>query len=91
VRPGNAGGGRRCVARLGTRTQPFCDTAVLKRDGPRPKLLVVMEARRLKVEQAVRQLLEREQLPEPDDVEHRETSIVLLWHEQRLAVVVDLD
>jgi hypothetical protein len=39
----------------------------------------------------MRQLLEREQLPEPDEIEHREDSIVLLWHEQRLAVVVDLD
>jgi hypothetical protein len=64
---------------------------VLKRYGRRAKLLVVIEARRLKVERAVRQLLEREQLPEPDEIEHRENSIVLLWHEQMLAVVVDLD
>ena len=64
---------------------------MLKPDGPRAKLLVVIETRRLKVEQAVRRLLEREQLPEPDEIEHRENSIVLLWHEQMLAVVVDLD
>jgi len=64
---------------------------VLTPDGPRVKLLVVIEARRLKVDQTMRRLLEREQLPEPDEVEHRENSIVLLWHEQRLAVVVDLD
>ena len=51
----------------------------------------MFEARRLTVEQAVRRLLEREQLPEPDEIEHRENSIVLVWHEQRLAVVVDHD
>jgi hypothetical protein len=39
----------------------------------------------------VHALLERERLPAPDEVEHRENSIVLLWHDQKLAVVVDLE
>jgi hypothetical protein len=29
-------------------------------------------------------------LPEPDDVEHREDEVVFLWHETKLAVVVEL-
>ena len=39
----------------------------------------------------MRELLEREGLPQPDEVEHRETSILLLWHATKLAVVIDLD
>ncbi|HEY0633493.1 MAG TPA: hypothetical protein VGC98_15660 [Thermoleophilaceae bacterium] len=42
-------------------------------------------------EQAMRELLEREGLPQPDEVEHRETSILLLWHATKLAVVIDLE
>jgi hypothetical protein len=41
-------------------------------------------------EQAMRELLEGQGLPQPDEVEYRETSIVLLWHETKLAVVIDL-
>jgi hypothetical protein len=41
-------------------------------------------------EQAMRELLEREGLPQPDEVEQRETSVLLLWHATKLAVVIDL-
>jgi hypothetical protein len=42
-------------------------------------------------EAAMRELLSRESLPQPDEVEHRERSILLLWHATKLAVVIDLD
>ena len=42
-------------------------------------------------ERAMRELLSGEGLPQPDEVEYREASIVLLWHETKLAVVVDLE
>lgn len=42
-------------------------------------------------ERAMRELLTGEGLPQPDEVEYRESSIVLLWHETKLAVVIDLD
>ena len=42
-------------------------------------------------EGAMRELLSREGLPQPDEVEHRERSILLLWHATKLAVVIDLD
>jgi hypothetical protein len=42
-------------------------------------------------ERAMRELLEGEGLPQPDEVEYRAMSILLLWHEKKLAVVIDLD
>lgn len=42
-------------------------------------------------ERDVRRLLESQGLPAPDEVEHRESEIVLLWHESKLALVIDLD
>jgi hypothetical protein len=42
-------------------------------------------------EQAMRELLERAGMPQPDEVEHRETSILMLWHATKLAVVIDLE
>ena len=42
-------------------------------------------------ERAMRELLETEGLPQPDEVDYRETSILLLWHETKLAVVIDLE
>jgi len=41
-------------------------------------------------ERSIRELLERDGLPEPDDVEYREASIVLLWRDRKVAVVVDV-
>jgi hypothetical protein len=42
-------------------------------------------------ERALRELLPRTGLPQPDEVEYREASVVFLWHETKLAVVIDLD
>jgi hypothetical protein len=43
------------------------------------------------VEARMRALIEDAGIAPPDAVEHAPSSVVLLWHEQRLAVVVDLD
>ncbi len=44
------------------------------------------------MEEALRRLLTNADLPLPDAVEHRDDgSIVALWHDERLAVVVDPD
>jgi hypothetical protein len=43
------------------------------------------------VESAMRELVERAGLPEPDEVEYDPDSILLLWHEHKLAVVVDVN
>ena len=42
-------------------------------------------------EQALRELLPNAGLPQPDEVEYRETSVVFFWPETKLAVVIDLD
>jgi hypothetical protein len=42
-------------------------------------------------ERAMRELLPSAGLPPPDEVEYREASVVFLWHETKLAVVIDLD
>lgn len=42
-------------------------------------------------ERAMRELLDGEGLPQPDEVEYREASVVLLWHDTKLAVVIDLE
>jgi hypothetical protein len=47
--------------------------------------------RKREAEEAMHELLEREGVPLPDEVEYGETCIRLLWHDQKLAVVVDLD
>jgi hypothetical protein len=44
-----------------------------------------------RAEAQMRVLLENGGLPEPDEVEYDEASIVLRWVEQELTVVVDLD
>jgi hypothetical protein len=64
---------------------------VLRHNGRTATVHVVTEDRRQEFEQAMHALLERERLPAPDEVEHRENSIVLLWHDEKLAVVIDLD
>jgi hypothetical protein len=42
-------------------------------------------------EQAMRELLPSAGLPPPDDVEYEEASVVMLWYETKLAVVIDLE
>ena len=39
----------------------------------------------------MRALIDDAGIAPPDAVEHAPTSVVLLWHEHKLAVVVDLD
>jgi len=42
-------------------------------------------------EAAFRRILEDGDLAEPDEVQYTGDSVVFLWHEPQLAVVVDLD
>jgi hypothetical protein len=47
---------------------------------------------REEAERAMRRLLREHDLPEPDEVlDHEDGGIVCLWHEPRVAVVVDLE
>ena len=46
---------------------------------------------RERVEAYVRELVERQGLPMPDEFEPRGRSVVLKWTERRVAVIVDLD
>lgn len=46
---------------------------------------------KLDVERTMRDLLEREGLPAPDEVEYHEASVALLWHETKTIVIVDID
>jgi hypothetical protein len=44
------------------------------------------------VEHSIRQLLRSEGLQQPDEIKpHPDGGIVCLWHEQKLAVIVDLE
>jgi hypothetical protein len=50
------------------------------------------EPSREQAERAMRQLLADHDLPEPDEIlDHEDGGIVCLWHEPKVAVVVDLD
>ena len=42
-------------------------------------------------ERRFREIVRAADLPEPDEVEYDEASVVFLWHEKKLAVVIDLD
>ena len=44
---------------------------------------------RADTEARIRELLEEAGLPEPDEVEYRRGEIVLLWHDRKLAVVIE--
>lgn len=39
----------------------------------------------------MRELLRAAEIPEPDEILPHDDGIVCLWHEQKLAVVVDLE
>jgi hypothetical protein len=41
-------------------------------------------------ETSMRELLEREGLEQPDEVEYLEASIALRWHERKLVVEIDV-
>jgi hypothetical protein len=42
-------------------------------------------------EAAFRRLIDDGEFAEPDEVQYEDASVVFLWHEPKLAVVVDLD
>jgi hypothetical protein len=42
------------------------------------------------IETRFRELLTAEGLPQPDAIERRPDELVFLWHDQKLAVVVEL-
>lgn len=42
-------------------------------------------------EQHARALLENHGLPQPDEVEYGDTCVRLLWREEQVALVVDID
>jgi hypothetical protein len=50
-----------------------------------------MSGRHAAAERDMRELLADAGLPEPDEVSYDEASVVFLWHDRKLAVVVDLD
>jgi hypothetical protein len=47
--------------------------------------------RALAAEHQLRQLLHHGDLPQPDEVEYRETEVVFLWNEEKAAVVIELE
>jgi hypothetical protein len=48
-------------------------------------------AQKIAAEAKMRDLIAENGLPEPDAVEYGFTCIRLIWHEQKLAVVIDID
>jgi hypothetical protein len=46
---------------------------------------------KIAAERKVRELLAQDGVPEPDEVEYGYTCIRLLWHEPKVALVVDID
>jgi hypothetical protein len=42
-------------------------------------------------ERRFREIVRTAELPEPDEVEYDEASVVFLWDEKKLVVVIDLD
>jgi hypothetical protein len=48
-------------------------------------------ARKIEAEQRMRDLLESDGLPQPDEIEYGEECIRLFFYERKLVVVVDLD
>jgi hypothetical protein len=49
------------------------------------------QAGREEAERAMRRLLREHDLPEPDDILDHEDGIVCLWHEPKVAIVVELE
>lgn len=48
-------------------------------------------AGRDEAERAMRRLLREHDLPEPDDILDHEDGILCLWHEPKVAVIVELE
>jgi hypothetical protein len=50
------------------------------------------QAGRDEAERAMRRLLREHDLPQPDEIlDHEDGGIVCLWHEPKVAIVVDLE
>jgi hypothetical protein len=47
--------------------------------------------RHIRAEAHFRRLIERHDLPDPDEVEYTLASVYFLWHEPKLAVAVELE
>jgi hypothetical protein len=48
-------------------------------------------SQQISAEHAMRSLLEREGLPQPDEVEYGHTCIRLFWHETKQVVIIQID
>lgn len=46
---------------------------------------------KIKAEQSARALLDDHGLPQPDEVEYGHTCVRLLWHEEKLCMIVQID
>lgn len=46
---------------------------------------------KIRCEQAAREMLRRDDVPEPDRVEYGHTCIRLIWNEAKVALVVEID
>ena len=46
---------------------------------------------KIDAEMKVRELVETEGLPEPDDIEYGQTCVRVFWNEPKLVLVVDID
>jgi hypothetical protein len=46
---------------------------------------------RAEAERAMRRLLREYDLPEPDDILDHEDGIMCLWHEPKVAIIVELE
>src|SRR4051794_8032191 len=85
------GYGRRLLRRFHTAGAAFLQTSPTCNLRPLRLRCMPITSQHEAAERAMRELLEREGLPQPDEVEHRDTSILLLWHATKLAVVIDLE
>jgi hypothetical protein len=68
------------------------DQRVLCRNSaiPHPSRMATL-AEKVAAEHHTRKMLAENGLPEPDEVQYGHTCIRLLWHDQKLCVVVDID
>jgi hypothetical protein len=48
-------------------------------------------SQQISAEHAIRSLLEREGLPQPDEVEYGHTCIRLFWHDTKQVVIIQID
>ncbi len=46
---------------------------------------------KIKAEQSARAMLDDHGLPQPDEVEYGHTCVRLLWHEEKLCMIVQID